>query len=164
MATYSSAPRVVTKNVAFDDAAIAAADGIKVSDLAADDLVTKVWVEVPVAFNSGTSDTATVGVADDDGSNPTALATFNAQTASAVVGGEVEVSTPPATLGTGVGRSVGAGKLFVKVVGAGAPASAGSLIVHALIEPADLVQSAYSAAANPTPTQSVKQGTPTYKA
>lgn len=142
MPTYSTPPQVKSKAIAWNTASIGTA--VKVCDLAAGDLVTKVWLEVDTAWNSVTSDTGTVSVADEDASGPQPIATFNMQTAAGISAGDVELSNAPATLGASVGRAVGAAEVFVKVVSVGGSLSAGAGTVYCLVESADAAGAAYA--------------------
>jgi hypothetical protein len=155
MANFSTPPRIVSKAIAWNTTGIGTL--VAVGALAAGEIVTKVWVEIATAWNSATSDTMTVGIADEDGSSPTALATYNAQIASAPVAGDVDVSSATASLGTGVGRAVTAAEVYVKVVSVGGSLSAGAATVYALVESPDAAGAAYVPGST-TPTQVVSSG------
>lgn len=154
MATYSTPPKVQSKAIAYNTASIGTA--VSICTLGAGDLVTKVWFEIDTAWNSATSDTATVSIADEDGTGPQAIATFNAQTASSI-SADVDLTTPAATLGTSLGVAVTAGEVFVKVVSVGTAASAGAGTVYCLVESADAAGAAYVPASS-KPTQTVSAG------
>lgn len=155
MPTYSTPPQVKSKAIAWNTAGIATA--VKICDLSPGDLVTKVWNEIDTPWNSATSDTGTVSIADEDASGPQPIATFNAQTGSGISAGDVELSTPPATLGASVGRAIGAAEVFVKVVSVGGSLSAGAGTVYCLVESADAAGAAYVPGST-TPTQTVASG------
>lgn len=155
MSTYSTPPKVQSKAIAWNTASIGTA--VAICTLGAGDLVTKVWFEVDTAWNSVTSDTATVSIADEDATGPQPIATFNAQTASGISAGDVALSTPAATLGTSLGVAIGAAEVFVKVVSVGGSLSAGAGTVYCLVESADAAGAAYVPASS-KPTQTVSAG------
>lgn len=156
MPTYSTPPKVVSKAIAFGTASLST--GVKVADLAVGDLVTKIWTEIATAWNTQTSATAEVGIADDDLNPEVALATFDLK-ATATVGADVAAGQAPATGGTGAagGRAVTSAAIYVKVTEVGTGASAGAATVYALVESADAAGAAYVPGST-TPTQTVGTG------
>lgn len=155
MPTYSTPPKVYSKAIAFDTASLAT--GVKVCDLGVGDIVTKIWVEIATAWDSATSATGTVGIADDDLNPQVALATFDMKAAT-TTGADVASGQAPATLGSGgaAGRAVTSAAVYAKVVNVGSP-TVGSATVYALVESADAAAAAYVPGST-TPTQTVGTG------
>lgn len=150
--TYHTPAQIRSATIAWDNTGIGTL--VAVCPLAIGEIVKGIAVEIPTAWNSVTSDTMTVGIAKADGTSPTPLATFNAQTASAPVGSALNISTAPATLGNLQGRAIVACEVYVKVVSVGGSLSAGVATVYVTVHTADAAGVTYS----PTPTQTVSTG------
>lgn len=159
--TVVDSRRIVTKAIAFGDTGIGTA--IKVADVKAGEFV-RVRAEVTTAWNSVTSDTMTIGMAKADLSSPTAMQTVDAKAAAAGTASFTAISNPAATLGGNVGRAIADCAVYVKVVSVGGSLSAGAATIYAEIDSAEGVAGAAAGAYTPpTPTQTVKQGTPSYQ-
>lgn len=140
--TYSTPPKEFSLPIAWNTAGIGTA--VKIAGLQANDLVLKAWCEVDTVWNSVTSDTGTISIADEDATGPQAIETINMQVASGVSAGDVELSNPVASLGTSVARAISAAEVFVKVVSVGGSLSAGAGTAYCLVLQADAVGAAYA--------------------
>lgn len=143
MTTWAQPAQIVSKHLKHDDANIGT--GIVVATLNVGDLVEDAWVEITEAFNSATSDTCTVGIADNDLNPVQAEATYDVK-GGVVAGADIAPAQQPATLGTIRGRAVTSACVYAKVVSVGGGTSAGEITVYAIIRRAE---QAYAA---PTPT------------
>lgn len=154
MTTYSAPQEVVEKTFAYNTANIAT--GVKVCDLAPDDLVEDIEVDFDTVFNGVTSSTVEVGIADDDLNPKVALATYDAK-AGPAAGADISPAAAPATGTSRGGRAVTSGAVYVKNTDVGGAATAGAGRVRVFLRRADAAQGAYAPASS-TPTMTVGSG------
>lgn len=130
---YTTPAQIVSAPIAWNTPNIAT--GVAIAALAAGDIIEDVWVECATQWNSATSASLEVGIADDD-LNPLApLATYNMKTATLTTADIAPGVTPSAQPATGA-RAVTSAVVYAKATTSGAT-SAGAATVYAIVRRLD---------------------------